>query len=301
MAPLFADIGNSTIKIARLVNGSIERLSYTDHQSAPTNLLSSVSLLSNVGMSLTKQREQFGDCPSVHDLLEMLPLSIAYTNPKQLGQDRIAAMMAAWYHNKKKPQRKGSFAVIDFGSCVTTDIVNSNGKHLGGNIDLGLLWRLRAAHTFSENLPMVDVGGAAQDLDGFLARKYDATSQLGEILDPISDKILIVFCFFGLAVNLSSYLIGFVASMILSRELWVSALRDLNARNNNQNATKVTYIAKIKTSIQIFTISLYLFALAADIMLLVVISDIFLIISLLITLYSGIEYTINSFKLNKIS
>lgn len=145
------------------------------------------------------------------------------------------------------------------------------------------------------------IAGFTDYLDGFLARKYDATSQLGEILDPISDKILIVFCFFGLAVNLSSYLIGFVASMILSRELWVSALRDLNARNNNQNATKVTYIAKIKTSIQIFTISLYLFALAADIMLLVVISDIFLIISLLITLYSGIEYTINSFKLNKIS
>ena len=141
------------------------------------------------------------------------------------------------------------------------------------------------------------IAGITDYFDGFLARKYDATSQFGEILDTIADKILIVFCFFGLAINLSSYLIGFVASIIISRELWVSALRDLNARNNNQSATKVTYIAKIKTSIQIFTISLYLFALAADIMLLIIISDIFLIITLLVTLYSGYEYTINSFKI----
>ena len=179
MAPLFADIGNSTIKIARLVNGSIERLSYTDHQSAPTNLLSSVSLLSNVGMSLTKQREQFGDCPSVHDLLKMLPLSIAYTNSRQLGQDRIAAMMAAWYHNKKKPKSKGSFAVIDFGSCVTTDIVNSKGEHMGGNIDLGLQWRLRAAHTFSENLPMAEIGDSINSLDAFLANNTEQALDYG--------------------------------------------------------------------------------------------------------------------------
>ncbi|HAB90210.1 MAG TPA: hypothetical protein DCF84_06700 [Bacteroidetes bacterium] len=169
MDPLFADIGNSTIKIARLVNGSVERLSYTDHQSAPSDFLSSVRLLSNVGMSLTKQRERFGDCPSVHDLLKRLPLNLAYTHPKQLGQDRIAVMMAAWSYDNIKIQKRGSFAAIDFGSCVTTDIVDSKGKHMGGNIDLGLLWRLRAAHNFSENLPMVDMEDSVPDVDGFLA------------------------------------------------------------------------------------------------------------------------------------
>ena len=135
-------------------------------------------------------------------------------------------------------------------------------------------------------------------LDGYLARKFDAVSQLGEILDPIADKILIVFVFFGLAVNLSSYLIGFFAALIITREIWVGALRDLNARNNNTNATKVTFLAKIKTTVQLFTISIYLIALSINNMLLIIVADIFLFISLFITLYTGFLYTINTFKSN---
>jgi len=138
--------------------------------------------------------------------------------------------------------------------------------------------------------------GLTDYLDGFLARKFNASSELGEILDPIADKILIVFLFFGLALNLSSYLIGFAGALIITREIWVSALRDYNSRTNNSNATKVIYIAKIKTTVQILTISIYLFALAFKIMLLIPIADIFMIISVLITLYTGYIYTINTFK-----
>ena len=98
------------------------------------------------------------------------------------------------------------------------------------------------------------LAGLTDYLDGYLARKYQATSQIGEILDPIADKILIIFLLFGLAVNLSSYIVAFAGAFIISREIWVSALRDYNSRINNTNATKVIYIAKIKTTIQIFTI-----------------------------------------------
>ena len=124
-------------------------------------------------------------------------------------------------------------------------------------------------------------------------------SQLGEILDPIADKILIVFVFFGLAVNLSSYLIGFFAALIITREIWVGALRDLNARNNKSDATKVTFLAKIKTTIQLFTISVYLIALTLNNMLLIQIANILLLISLIITLYTGLLYTLNSFTSNE--
>ena len=140
------------------------------------------------------------------------------------------------------------------------------------------------------------IAGFTDWLDGYLARKYNSVSQLGEILDPIADKILIVFVFFGLAVNLTSYLIGFIASLIITREIWVGALRDLNARNNKSEATKVTFLAKIKTSIQFFTISIYLFALTLNNMFLIIIGDILLFGSAFITMYTGVIYTVNSFK-----
>ena len=140
------------------------------------------------------------------------------------------------------------------------------------------------------------VAGITDYLDGFLARKYNASSQIGEILDPTADKILIIFLFIGLALNLSSYLIGFSGALIITREIWVSALRDYNSRINNTNATKVIYIAKVKTTIQLFTISIYLFALAFNFMLLIPIADIFMIIAVLVTLYTGYLYTLNTFK-----
>ena len=55
--------------------------------------------------------------------------------------------------------------------------------------------------------------------DGYLARKYNAESQLGEILDPVADKILVVFILIGLSVNLNSYLMAVMSSFIISREI----------------------------------------------------------------------------------
>jgi CDP-diacylglycerol--glycerol-3-phosphate 3-phosphatidyltransferase len=143
------------------------------------------------------------------------------------------------------------------------------------------------------------IAGTTDYFDGYLARKYNAVSQVGEILDPIADKILILFILFGLAINLSSYLIGFIGALIITREIWVGALRDLNARNRKTDATKVTFLAKIKTTMQLFTISIYLLGLTINNMLFIVIGDIFLFISLFITLYTGFLYTVSSFKTNE--
>ena len=133
-------------------------------------------------------------------------------------------------------------------------------------------------------------------LDGLLARMFKEESKLGELLDPIADKILIVFIFISLSINLNSYLIGFAASIIISRELWIAALRNINAQLNNSDATKVTFLAKIKTSIQLSCIGMYLVALAFNFMFLILIADIVLILAVLVTLYTGYEYTITSFK-----
>ena len=100
------------------------------------------------------------------------------------------------------------------------------------------------------------LAGISDYIDGYLARKYNAVSQLGEVLDPIADKILILFVLFGLAVNLSSYFIGFIGATIITREIWVGALRDMNARNGKTNATKVMVLAKIKTYSNVYNFDL---------------------------------------------
>jgi len=140
------------------------------------------------------------------------------------------------------------------------------------------------------------LAGLTDYFDGYLARKYNAESQIGEILDPIADKILIVFLLIGLSVELDSFLIALLSSLIIAREIGIAALRDYSSKNNISDRTKVTYLAKIKTSLQLFSIGSYLFALTISFNLLILISDIFLIIATLITIYTGYEYTLNVFK-----
>ena len=133
-------------------------------------------------------------------------------------------------------------------------------------------------------------------LDGYLARKTNSVSVLGEILDPIADKLLIVFVLIGLSINLDSFLIGFISAVIISREIWVAALRDINSRNNQSHKTRVTFLAKTKTAMQMLSISMYLFGLMIDNMLVLFFADIILIITLLVTIQTGFQYTISTFK-----
>ena len=133
-------------------------------------------------------------------------------------------------------------------------------------------------------------------LDGYLARKTDSVSVLGEILDPIADKLLIVFVLIGISINLDSFLIGFISAVIISREIWVAALRDINARNNESDKTKVTFLAKTKTAVQMLAILMYLFGLTINNMMILFFGDIILIIALLVTIQTGLQYTISTFK-----
>ena len=88
-------------------------------------------------------------------------------------------------------------------------------------------------------------------------------------------------------------------AIIITREIWVSALRDFNSKMGNTLATKVLFISKIKTSIQMSTILIYLLAISLNINLLILIADILLLITTLITLYTGFIYSKNSFVDNQ--
>ena len=132
--------------------------------------------------------------------------------------------------------------------------------------------------------------------DGFLARKYKLESIIGGVLDPIADKILVTFLILALSLELSSIFIGMVGGIILVREFWVGALRDLNARQNNPDATKVTLLAKTKTLIQFIAFSSYLFGLALNNSLILFTSNFLLFLALIITLQTGLSYTMSTFK-----
>ena len=140
------------------------------------------------------------------------------------------------------------------------------------------------------------LASASDYWDGYLARKYSLTSVLGAVLDPIADKILAMFLILALCIELSSVFIGMVGGIILAREFWVAALRDLNARQGATESTKVTFLAKLKTSIQLSTFSFYLIGLTINNSLILFISNFLLFFALIITLQTGLSYTIATFK-----
>ena len=140
------------------------------------------------------------------------------------------------------------------------------------------------------------IASASDYWDGFLARKYNLESDLGAVLDPIADKILITFLIIGLSIELSSTFVGFCGGLILIREFWVSALRDINARNLNNDATNVTFMAKFKTSLQFFTFGFFMIGLYLNNSLVLFISNFFLFLALIITLQTGLSYTIATFR-----
>lgn len=149
---------------------------------------------------------------------------------------------------------------------------------------------------FHLSLILLLLGSITDYLDGYLARKYNKTSVFGEIFDPIADKIFIVFILIGLAIYFHSFYIGFITSLIISREIWVTALRDFNSRRSLESATKVIYISKVKTAVQFFAITSYFIGNIYNNNLIFIIADVLLFLCLLITLYTGYIYTINSLR-----
>ena len=96
-------------------------------------------------------------------------------------------------------------------------------------------------------------------LDGFLARKYNLTSNLGSLLDLVADKILvssILIFFVFYSVNL--YLMIFT-TLIIIREISISSLR-LFLVSNGANLSDITpdKYGKLKTFLQMFALSLLL-------------------------------------------
>ena len=100
-------------------------------------------------------------------------------------------------------------------------------------------------------------------LDGYLARIWEQQSNLGRMLDPIADKLLVGATLLMLVYTQS--ITGWsiwAAIIILSREILVSGLREFLAELNVK--VHVTQLAKYKTTFQFIALAMILVGPAAD-------------------------------------
>jgi len=82
--------------------------------------------------------------------LTPLPVLNQYRSKATLGKDRLAAAVAAANQFPGK-----NILVINAGTCITYDFINSGKEYLGGAISPGIQMRLQALHTFTGKLPLI--------------------------------------------------------------------------------------------------------------------------------------------------
>ena len=94
-------------------------------------------------------------------------------------------------------------------------------------------------------------------LDGLLARLYKEESKLGELLDPVADKIIVGSALVLLVMNdtIKNYEV-IAAIIIMIREILISGLREFLAKV--QVSMPVSKLAKFKTFIQMLSIAILL-------------------------------------------
>lgn len=91
-------------------------------------------------------------------------------------------------------------------------------------------------------------------LDGYLARKFDASSEAGGALDLVADKILVLVTLFFISIEYLDNLITTLSCLILIREIIILSIRS----TYGQKKTEVIFTGKLKTFFQMIAISLLL-------------------------------------------
>lgn len=114
--------------------------------------------------------------------------------------------------------------------------------------------------------------------DGFIAREFNATSKLGEIVDPLADKMLVLGAFLGLLYLHRAD--AWAVYLILVREFFITALRIAMVQDGI--SIKASFFGKVKTVSQMIAIGFLLMNWPF--------ANLLLWVSVILTLYSGYEY-----------
>ena len=123
-------------------------------------------------------------------------------------------------------------------------------------------------------------------LDGYLARRRGLVTDLGKIMDPIADKLLVTSAFIMLASH--DWVPAWIVCIIVCREIAVTGLRSFVSRK--QEDVSASNLGKYKTGFQIATViasMLHYTYFGIDF---AAIGSVFLWIALVVTIWSGVDY-----------
>ena len=151
MKSIVVDIGNTSVKVAAFENQSL--VSFNRLQEEKINLSKfcedyDVPVIISPTGNLNKVDFTGFEKVLLFNNVTPLPIKLNYQTPETLGLDRIAAAVGAYSKNKNT-------LVIDFGTCVTYDLIDRHGVYQGGFILPGIDMRLKAMNDFTDKLPYV--------------------------------------------------------------------------------------------------------------------------------------------------
>lgn len=112
-----------------------------------------------------------------------LPIAIDYATPDTLGFDRIALAVGASCLYKGE-----SVMVVDAGTAVTLDVVDSTPAFRGGRISPGMRLRFESLHARTVALPLVDARGPLP-----IAGDTTETAIRSGVVNGLSDEITETF------------------------------------------------------------------------------------------------------------
>lgn len=134
------------------------------------------------------------------------------------------------------------------------------------------------------------VAASTDGIDGYIARKYNLVTNLGKLLDPLADKLLVGTVLIGL-VSLGKCN-AWIAVIIIAREFAVTGLREVALLEGSVIAASKW--GKAKTIIQIIAITVLLLNNFPFAWLNIPFDDIAIWLAAIITIYSGIDYFVKN-------
>ena len=119
------------------------------------------------------------------------------------------------------------------------------------------LWAMYAHFAYANQLAclLFIIAGLTDLLDGYIARKYGQVTNLGKVIDPVADKIMVAAAMIAL-VSLQ-HLAGWIVILMLFRDFAVGALRDVVAQQGTIIAAG--FWGKLKTVLQMISLGFLIF------------------------------------------